>query len=149
MRRKTLGMKIFTVFLNYAFLTLLAISCLLPMLNQLAISFSSSSAVAAGEVGLLPVDFTLDSYKYMADKPEFWKSLSVSLGRILLAVPISMIVCVLAAFPLSRLDHEFPAKKILHLGIRSPYAHRRRPDPYLYGSPQYRADRFHMVPCIA
>ena len=45
MRRKTLGMKIFTVF-NYAFLTLLAISCLLPMLNQLAISFSSSSAVA-------------------------------------------------------------------------------------------------------
>ena len=62
MRRKTLGMKIFTVF-NYAFLTLLAISCLLPMLNQLAISFSSSSAVAAGEVGLLPVDFTLDSYK--------------------------------------------------------------------------------------
>ena len=135
MRRKTLGMKIFTVF-NYAFLTLLAISCLLPMLNQLAISFSSSSAVAAGEVGLLPVDFTLDSYKYMADKPEFWKSLSVSLGRILLAVPISMIVCV-------------PGKKILHLGIRSPYAHRRRPDPYLYGSPQYRADRFHMVPCIA
>ena len=110
MRRKTLGMKIFTVF-NYAFLTLLAISCLLPMLNQLAISFSSSSAVAAGEVGLLPVDFTLDSYKYMADKPEFWKSLSVSLGRILLAVPISMIVCVLAAFPLSRLDHEFPARK--------------------------------------
>lgn len=50
MRRKTLGMKIFTVF-NYAFLTLLAISCLLPMLNQLAISFSSSSAVAAGGGG--------------------------------------------------------------------------------------------------
>ena len=41
-------MKIFTVF-NYAFLILLAVSCLLPMLNQLAISFSSSSAVAAGK----------------------------------------------------------------------------------------------------
>ena len=110
MRKKTLGMKVFTIF-NYTFLTLLAISCLLPMLNQLAISFSASSAVAAGEVGLIPVDFTLDSYKYMADKPEFWKSLTVSLGRILLAVPISMSVCVLAAFPLSRLDHEFPARK--------------------------------------
>ena len=103
-------MKIFTVF-NYTFLTLLAITCLLPMVNQLAISFSSSSAVAAGKVGLFPVDFTLDSYKYMADKPEFWKSLAVSVERVLLAVPLSMFICVLAAFPLSRLDHEFPARK--------------------------------------
>lgn len=103
-------MKIFTVF-NYTFLTLLAVTCLLPMVNQLAISFSSSSAVAAGKVGLFPVDFTLDSYKYMADKPEFWKSLAVSLERVLLAVPLSMFICVLAAFPLSRLDHEFPARK--------------------------------------
>ena len=110
MQKKSLGMKIFTVF-NYTFLTLLAVTCLLPMVNQLAISFSSSSAVAAGKVGLFPVDFTLDSYKYMADKPEFWKSLAVSLERVLLAVPLSMFICVLAAFPLSRLDHEFPARK--------------------------------------
>ncbi len=110
MHKKSLGMKIFTIF-NYTFLTLLALTCLLPMINQLAISFSSSSAVAAGDVGLFPVDFTLDSYKYMADKPEFWKSLMVSLKRILIAVPFSMIICVLAAFPLSRQDHEFPARK--------------------------------------
>ena len=62
MRRKTLGMKIFTVF-NHAFLTLLAISCLLPMLNQLAISFSSSSAVAAGEGGVPPEEFKVEYYK--------------------------------------------------------------------------------------
>lgn len=110
MHKKSLGMKIFTVF-NYTFLTLLALTCLLPMINQLAISFSSSSAVAAGDVGLFPVDFTLDSYEYMADKPEFWKSLAVSLKRILIAVPFSMIICILAAFPLSRQDHEFPARK--------------------------------------
>lgn len=110
MKHMSLGRKIFTV-CNYFFLTLLAVSCLLPMLNQLAISFSSSSAVASGAVGLWPVEFTLDSYEYMADKPEFWKSLLVSLKRILLAVPISMMVCVLAAFPLSRMDHEFSARK--------------------------------------
>ena len=95
MRKKTLGVRVFTVF-NYTILILLAITCLLPMLNQLAISFSSSSAVAAGEVGLLPVDFTLDSYKYMADKPEFWDSLLVSVKRLLIAVPLSMSVCILA-----------------------------------------------------
>lgn len=110
MHKKSLGAKVFTVF-NYAILILLATSCLLPILNQLAISFSASSAVAAGKVGLIPVDFTLDSYKFMADKPAFWKSLAVSLKRIFLSVPISMAVCILAAFPLSRLDHEFPARK--------------------------------------
>ncbi len=110
MQKKSLGMIIFTIF-NYMFLILLAVSCLLPMLNQLAISFSSSSAVAAGNVGLWPVEFTLDSYKYMADKPAFWKSLIVSAERVLLAVPISLIVCVLAAFPLSRMEHEFPERK--------------------------------------
>ena len=111
MRKKSTGMKVFTVF-NYLFLAFLAVSCLLPIVNQLAISFSSSAAVAAGEVGLWPVDFTLDSYKYMADKAEYWKSLLVSVERVLLAVPMSMLVCVLAAFPLSRLDREFPARKV-------------------------------------
>ncbi len=110
MKKKSLGAKIFTLF-NYTILILLAVSCLLPMLNQLAISFSSSPAVAAGKVGLIPVDFTLDSYQYMAGKPEFWKSLLVSMERVLIAVPLSMVVCVLAAFPLSRLDHEFKARK--------------------------------------
>ena len=111
MRKKSTGMKVFTVF-NYLFLAFLAVSCLLPIVNQLAISFSSSAAVAAGEVGLWPVDFTLDSYKYMADKAEYWKSLLVSVELVLLAVPMSMLVCVLAAFPLSRLDREFPARKV-------------------------------------
>lgn len=110
MFKKSLGMKIFTIF-NYTLLILMALTCLLPMINQLAISFSSSSAVAAGKVGLLPVEFTLDSYKYMADKPEFWRSLIVSLERVLVAVPLSMIICILAAFALSRQDHEFPARK--------------------------------------
>ena len=40
----------------------------------------------------------------MADKPAFWKSLAVSGLRILLAVPISMIVCVLAAGAVSAAD---------------------------------------------
>lgn len=110
MKRNTWGRKLFSI-LNGTILILLAVSCLLPMLNQLAISFSSSSAVAAGKVGIFPVEFTLDSYRYMADKPAFWQSLLVSLERLLLAVPLSMIVCVLAAFPLSRMDHEFRARK--------------------------------------
>lgn len=110
MRRVSVGMRVFSVF-NYILLTIIALTCLLPMVNQLAISLSSSSAVAAGKVGLWPVEFTLDSYKYMANKPEFFQSLSVSGLRILLAVPISMIVSILAAYPLSRQNHEFKARR--------------------------------------
>ena len=72
----------------YVIIRLCAVSYTHLDVYKRQISFSASSAVAAGEVGLIPVDFTLDSYKYMADKPEFWKSLTVSLGRILLAVDV-------------------------------------------------------------
>ncbi|MCD8106177.1 MAG: hypothetical protein LUF35_14565 [Lachnospiraceae bacterium] len=61
--KKSFGRKVF-LFFNYTILVFLALTCLIPILNQLAISFSASSAVASGSVGLLPVDFTLDSYKY-------------------------------------------------------------------------------------
>ena len=110
MKRTTLGVRIFAVF-NYTFLTLVALTCLLLMINQLAISFSSSPAVAAGRVFLWPMDFTLDSYDYMAAKPEFFRSFIMSLQRLALGVPLNMIVSVLAAYPLSRQVREFKASK--------------------------------------
>lgn len=110
MRKTTKGMRVFAV-VNYIFLTAIALTCLLPMVNLLAISFSASPAVSAGQVGLWPVNFTFESYEYMANKPEFFTSLGVSGQRLLLGVPISMIVSVLAAYPLSRQNHEFKARK--------------------------------------
>lgn len=97
--------------LIYVFLTLVSISCLIPIVNQLAISFSSSSAVASGKVFLLPKEFTTESYRYMAEKPAFFRSLIISLKRIGLAIPINMILTILAAYPLSRQDREFKARK--------------------------------------
>jgi len=97
--------------LIFVFLTLVAITCLIPILNQLAISFSSSSAVASGKVFLLPKEPTLESYRYMAEKPAFFNSMVVSLKRIAIAVPLSMLVTILAAYPLSRQDGEFRARR--------------------------------------
>jgi putative aldouronate transport system permease protein len=107
----TPGMRVFSI-INYLFLTLVAFTCLLPMLNQLAISFSSSGAVAMGKVSILPVEFTLKSYQYMAEKPQFFSSVLISLQRLLLAVPLSMLVSILAAYPLSRQGSEFKARKV-------------------------------------
>ena len=38
----------------WAVVIILTLSCLLPLLNMVAISFSGSDAVAANEVGLIP-----------------------------------------------------------------------------------------------
>ena len=51
--KPTKGQRIFAVF-NYILLTLLALLCLLPMLNIVALSFSSRNMVNAGAVTFLP-----------------------------------------------------------------------------------------------
>ncbi len=92
--------RVFSVF-NILLLSLLAAVCLLPMINILAVSFSSSSAAAAGFVKLLPVDFTLSSYRYVLAKPEFMRAMLVSVERLALGVIINMVLTVLVAYPLS------------------------------------------------
>jgi putative aldouronate transport system permease protein len=111
-KKKAASYRVFQIF-NYAFLTLVAFFCLLPMLNQLAISLSTDAAVSTGMVGLWPRDFSLRSYRFMAQKPEFFTSVIVSLERIALAVPLSLAVSVLAAYPLSKQNHEFKARKYI------------------------------------
>jgi putative aldouronate transport system permease protein len=112
MKKQSMGRRLF-VAVNYIFLSLVAFICLLPLLNQLAISFSTDAAVSTGTVGLLPKQFTLKSYIFMARKPEFFSSLLVSLERISLAVPISLVVSILAAYPLSKQNSQFKARKYL------------------------------------
>lgn len=97
----TPGRKLFTVF-NYLFLSLTTLICLVPLINVLAISFSSSWAAAGGLVKLWPVDFTLYSYKYVMHKPAFLTAFIVSLKRLGIGVLINMVLTVLAAYPLSK-----------------------------------------------
>ena len=93
-----------TVFLilDYIFLTVLSLTCLLPMIHILAMSFSSSSAVTRGDVTLFPVDFTTKAYEYVLGKKEFWVACLVSVKRVVLGVSINMILTVLTAYPLSK-----------------------------------------------
>jgi putative aldouronate transport system permease protein len=68
----------------------------------MAISFSSSSAVAVGLVKLWPVDFTLRSYKYILDNPAFLHSIGVSVERVFLGGAVNMLLTLLLAYPLSK-----------------------------------------------
>lgn len=105
----SLGRKIFLL-CNNVFLIVLAVVCLLPLINILALSFSSSSAATAGVVKLWPVDFTLSSYKYALSKPEFLQSLLVSIKRVVLGTVISLAVVIISAYPLSKERADFPMR---------------------------------------
>lgn len=106
----TKGQKWFRV-VNVILLTLIACSCLLPLINVLAISFSSSSAVSSGKVTLWPVEFTTAAYEHIITQRGFVGALLNTLLRVALGVPINMFMIIFCAYPLSKTEANFPARK--------------------------------------
>lgn len=91
---------------------LMTLCCLLPLLNTLAISFSNNSAVNANQVGLLPVGFTLSSYKKLLEDNQFWRSAWISVLRVVLGTGLNMLMMILLAYPLSRSKNRFASRDI-------------------------------------
>ena len=95
---------------DYLFLTCSALLCLLPLINVLAVSLSSSNAAAAGYVKLWPVEFTWSSYQYALTKPQFSQAFLISAKRVALGYVITMAVIILTAYPLSKEKNVFHAR---------------------------------------
>ena len=106
MKKESFSRKVFIVF-NTAILVFLALICLLPLLNVLAVSFSSKAAAATGMIKLWPVDFTLASYRYVLSKQEFMTSMGGSIERLFLGLLVNMVLTVLVAYPLSKDNKTF------------------------------------------
>ncbi|WP_154985469.1 carbohydrate ABC transporter permease [Paenibacillus xylanexedens] len=111
MYHKTKPYKVFTVF-NYTFLILLSLLCIIPLIHILAVSFSGKAAANANLVGLFPVEFTLDAYEKTLANENFIRSLWVAVQRTVLGTLLSMIVVILAAYPLSRENRSFKRRNI-------------------------------------
>jgi putative aldouronate transport system permease protein len=109
--KNSVGRNLFQV-VNYTFLIVIGILCLLPIINVLSISFSSSIAASSGAVKLWPVDFNIESYKYALTKPEFMQALFISIERTVIATAISMTLTILAAYPLSKEKRDFPMRTV-------------------------------------
>jgi putative aldouronate transport system permease protein len=107
------GSQVFSV-VNIIVLTILALICILPFVNILAISLSSNAAATAGHVNLLPKDFNFQSYIYVARRSAFWRSMGVTIIRCILGVFINTVLCILTAYPLSKDNKK--------LGLRTVYA---------------------------
>ena len=104
------GRRIFLV-CNIALIALIMVICLVPILNVLAQSFSSSHAITSNMVKLLPVEFTTSAYEYVMHSSRFWTAAGVSFKRVLIGVPFNMVLIMLAAYPLSKSERIFPARK--------------------------------------
>lgn len=102
--------RVFMIF-NTIVIILITISCLVPIINVLSISFSNSQAIIENKVKLLPVGFTLDAYEYVMKNTKFWTAALVSLNRVVLGVPVSLILTIMAAYPLSKSQQQFPSRK--------------------------------------
>jgi len=92
---------------NTTFLILVALLCVLPLIHIVAVSFSSSTAAAAGYVKLWPVDFTLASYEFTGGREGFWRSMLVSLQRIGIGTPLNLLLIIMVAYPLSKESKNF------------------------------------------
>ncbi len=98
--------------LIYIFVALSALICLVPLINTLAISFSSSTMAAAGKVTFIPLDFTLEAYNTIMGEPLFFRAFFVSLERVVLGGAVNFLMMVLAAFPLAHSSKTFRGRNI-------------------------------------
>lgn len=109
--RKSASRKVFEV-CNYTFLTVVTLISLFPLVHMFALSFSSNAAAAAGWVTIFPVDFNLESYKYILEKPEFFRAFGVSVVRVIVGTIINVCLTILCAYPMSQPDHKFRGRKV-------------------------------------
>jgi len=107
--KTTLSRKIFMTF-NVVLLISLALLCVFPFINLLAISFSSRDAVVANRVTFWPVDFSINSYRFILANNQFIQSLWISIQRTMIGVPLNLLLAVLAAYPLSKSKEEFRSR---------------------------------------
>lgn len=110
MIKESLSRKIFNV-CNIIFMIVLCFLCLFPIVHILALSFSSKYVAEAGMVSLWPVDFTLDSYKFVIEKKEFFTAFMVTIKRCCVGYIVNMVLNILVAFPLSKEENELRGRK--------------------------------------
>ncbi|SEO72575.1 carbohydrate ABC transporter permease [Paenibacillus sp. OV219] len=104
--KQSLSRRLFSL-ANVLFLSCITLLGIIPFLHLLSVSLSTNVAASAGEVKLWPVGFSLDAYEYLGEKVEFFRSLWVSIERVVLGTAVNMILVFLTAYPLSKSNDLF------------------------------------------
>ncbi|SDS22857.1 carbohydrate ABC transporter membrane protein 2, CUT1 family [Paenibacillaceae bacterium GAS479] len=112
--RLTRGEKWFNL-INYVLLSVAALTCLLPLVNILAVSLSSNEAILSGKVFLLPIEMNVQAYAILFKGTPVLNAFQNSLILTVSGTVVAMLLTFLAAYPLSRQD--FYSRKFFTLAI--------------------------------
>jgi len=101
----------FSIF-NYVLLTIICLTCLLPLVHILAVSFSASAPANANLVGLWPIGFNFEAYEKTLNNANFHQALWVGVKRTILGTLIGMSLITLASYALSKEGRGFNSRKV-------------------------------------
>ena len=100
-KRETTNDKIFK-YLTVLFLSMLAMSIIIPFINVFSKSISDTTAVVSGKVSLTPIGFDLSSYSFILQEGTFFHSPGISFFIMFFGTFLSMLCTALVAYPLSK-----------------------------------------------
>jgi len=110
--RRGFGSRVFDIF-NHTFLLVLGLSCIIPLIHLLALSFSDRAAATGGLVTLWPVRPTPMTYEKVLEAGVFLNAFWISVIRTVVGTTLQMILIVLISFPLSKNKEEMPFRNII------------------------------------
>ncbi len=98
------GLKKLSVFdyVNYAIMLLLMLITFYPFWIQLVISISTKEAYFSSVFHLIPVSFSLDTYKYAFSEPMITRATAISVLVTVLGTSLSLLLTSMGAYPLSK-----------------------------------------------
>ncbi len=94
-----------------AVIVLLCLTCILPFIHVTAKSLSSNGFVSAQQVTLWPKGFNTEAYKQVFGDSTMTYSMGFSIVVTLIFTILGLIVCLCAAYPLSK--KELPFKRVI------------------------------------
>ncbi len=78
------------------------LTCVLPFLNVIAISFSSKSAILRGDVSFWPVEFETTAYKILFADKSMIDCLFYTVELTVIYTALAMVLTILMAYPLTK-----------------------------------------------
>ena len=101
MKRVTKSEQVFNI-INNIFMAFILIIMIYPIVNQIAISLSSDSAILSGKVNLIPKDFTLVAYKDVIMDKSFVNAFKNTVLYTIVYTVIQIVFTMSFAYPLSK-----------------------------------------------
>lgn len=80
------------------------ILCIIPFMNIISVSLSSNSAIVSQKVTIFPIEASINTYKNILHDMSMLYSLGYSVVLTIVYTLLSMIVTILAAYPLTKKD---------------------------------------------